>query len=66
MKYDKENPETYYELGCIYADTNDDEANAAAIEAFEKALKLNPDHEKAAERLRETRSRPGTGAIGAK
>ena len=62
LKYDPQNPETFYELGCIYADMNDEAANTAAIDAFEKALQLNPDHEKAQERLAETKSRPASKA----
>ena len=53
IKYDEKNAEAYYEVGCILADSNDDEKIRQAIINFQKACEINKDHEKAKAKIHE-------------
>ena len=51
LRYDDQNPETYYELGMIFLDSEEPDDRESAITSLRKAVELNPTHAKALKAL---------------
>ena len=51
LRFDDQNPETYYELGLIFSKSDLPDEQEAAVQALKKAIELNPSHVKARQAL---------------